>query len=328
MLVALAKSHMNGQIFNEQNEKLNRDNCLEPFIELKNTFNRYGIDIQTADLGDGDSAEKILFFDLTKENKDYLKYCVRRGWQKKMILVLWEGPVVLKDNWDLRYHQFFDKVLTWNDDYVDNKKYFKMNWPQTRFISSKKQVPFYEKRLCTMIAANKSITGIGELYSERIKAIKYFEENTSEVFDLYGIGWNNPTTILQKIFPILVPQYASYKGMVAKKVDIYSQYKFAICYENMEGVKGYVTEKIFDCFKGGCVPIYLGASNITEYVPEGTFIDKRNYKNYETLLGDLVSCDERRYNQYLEKIDQFLRSKKHELFSTSAFSDLMLQHVR
>ena len=41
----------------------------------------------------------------------------------------------------------------------------------------------------------------------------------------------------------------------------------------MRNVNGYVTEKIFDAFKAGCVPVYWGAENITKYVPAECFID-------------------------------------------------------
>ena len=36
-------------------------------------------------------------------------------------------------------------------------------------------------------------------------------------------------------------------------------------------VKGYITEKIFDSFFAGVVPIYWGAENITDYVPKSLY---------------------------------------------------------
>ena len=48
---------------------------------------------------------------------------------------------------------------------------------------------------------------------------------------------------------------------------------FAICYENARDIPGYITEKIFDCFFAGCVPIYWGgAPNVTDHIPANTFI--------------------------------------------------------
>ena len=67
----------------------------------------------------------------------------------------------------------------------------------------------------------------------------------------------------------------------------------------------------FRCFLGGfyagCVPIYCGAPNITDYVPENTFIDKPKY-TYEELYRYLSAMSEREYNGYLEASEAYLRS--------------------
>jgi len=54
-------------------------------------------------------------------------------------------------------------------------------------------------------------------------------------------------------------------------ISIYSQYKFIICFENSK-TPGYVTEKIFNVFASGSIPIYDGAPNITDYIIPGSFI--------------------------------------------------------
>lgn len=64
--------------------------------------------------------------------------------------------------------------------------------------------------------------------------IEYLEQNDHE-FDLYGYGWEKEG-------------FKSYKGSVKDKLEILSHYKYCVCYENMRGEKGYITEKIFDCF--------------------------------------------------------------------------------
>jgi hypothetical protein len=61
------------------------------------------------------------------------------------------------------------------------------------------------------------------------------------------------------------------------------KYKFSICYENARDTPGYITEKIFDCFFAGCVPIYWGANNITDHIPKECFIDKRDFEDYKVL---------------------------------------------
>ena len=58
-------------------------------------------------------------------------------------------------------------------------------------------------------------------------------------------------------------------------IQIYSQYKFIICFENSK-TDGYVTEKIFNVFLSGSIPIYDGAPNITDYIVPGSFIQYDN----------------------------------------------------
>lgn len=78
-------------------------------------------------------------------------------------------------------------------------------------------------------------------------------------------------------------EFENAMGTVESKAITLAKYKFCICYENMRDVKGYITEKIFDCFMAGCVPIYWGASNITDYIPADCFIDRRTFTSMEEL---------------------------------------------
>merc|ERR1719410_888341 len=56
------------------------------------------------------------------------------------------------------------------------------------------------------------------------------------------------------------------------KIGALKKYRVYLALENtMED--GYVTEKIMDGYAAGNVNVYLGASNIGDYVPAGTFID-------------------------------------------------------
>ena len=63
-------------------------------------------------------------------------------------------------------------------------------------------------------------------------------------------------------------------------------------YENIKGLNGYITEKIFDAFVAGNVPIYWGASDINEYIPDNCFIDRRNFINHEQMYKFLINMKE------------------------------------
>jgi hypothetical protein len=47
------------------------------------------------------------------------------------------------------------------------------------------------------------------------------------------------------------------------KIEYLKQFKFNLCPENSDN-NGYVTEKIFDAIKAGCIPIYWGSENKPE----------------------------------------------------------------
>lgn len=225
----------------------------------------------------------------------------------KKFLLLMEPSVVAPLSYNRLLHIFFDRVYTWDDALVDNQKYYKYLWPQSKFGIDTVAVPFIEKKLLTLINGNKTSLGKNELYSEREKAIRFFEWNNVE-FDLYGVGWNKPNR-RQKIFGFY--PYPSYKWKVDNKIETLSQYKFNLCFENMKNKPGYITEKIWDSFKARSLPIYWGASNIEEYIPTNTFIDFRQFEgDYEKLVIYLSQITEIQYNEYIENIETFLWSKK------------------
>jgi len=61
-------------------------------------------------------------------------------------------------------------------------------------------------------------------------------------------------------------------GGELKKVEFLKDYKFCLTYENNKA-DGYVTEKLLAAKAAGCVPIYWGASDISNDFSEGSFIN-------------------------------------------------------
>lgn len=53
------------------------------------------------------------------------------------------------------------------------------------------------------------------------------------------------------------------------KIALYRQYKFVLAFENSI-LDDYVTEKLYDPLIAGVVPIYFGAPNITDYLPDAS----------------------------------------------------------
>lgn len=288
-------------------------NLLLPGIKLKKHLEKLGHNFHTADMYNFDDIDVLIVQDLNRNSRllletpiDYIKYVLKKKWKNdylyqciksprkiQKILMLKEPSTVCPQSYNKQFHQYFDSILTWNDDLLESNKYHKFQYPQV--VADKKyKVPFEDKKFVTMIAGNKKSAELNELYSQRYEAIKFFE-NHHYGFDLYGYGWEKE-------------RLSNYRGKVDKKLDTLSKYKFSICYENMCNVKGYITEKIFDCFFAGVVPVYWGADNITDYVPAETFIDRRKYKNLDELCLFLKEISAEKYEKYINAICRFLES--------------------
>ena len=107
---------------------------------------------------------------------------------------------------------------------------------------------------------------------------------------------------------------------------LFRSYKFSIAYENA-AFPGYVTEKIMDAFFAGCVPIYDGAPDVTDYIPPETFIDKRNFQDYSSLYRYLKGMSDKEYNERLDAIESFVRGDKIKLFGPENFTQLILKNI-
>ena len=300
-----------GDLFAIGHPVLDSDGQRQPTYQLKQKLESLGYEVKQANsLHNLTNIACIIAFDLSPHEYESL-----RQYQKEnLILFLWEPPSVTPLNYDKRYHDIFAHVYTWNDDLVDNRKYRKFYYPVFHQMIQK-TVPFAEKKLCTLIASNKRSPHPNELYSERLKSINFFETNDPENFDFYGYMWN-------------INQFKTYRGQIQKKVDVLKHYKFCICYENIDGVQGYVTEKIFDCFHAGTIPIYWGAPNIEAYIPKNCFIDRRNFRNNEELHNFITSMKEDVYQGYIQNIRQFLQSKKAQLYSIETFVNIVVDAVQ
>lgn len=227
----------------------------------------------------------------------------------RLVLFLWEPPTVEPEGYTPAFLEHFGKVFTWNDDLVDGVKFFKFHYPELRERIAN-IVPFEEKKLCTLMATRLGSKHPKQLYSEREKMIRFFEDKP-ELFDFYGRNWEKK-------------KFRNWKGVAADKLAVIKNYKFSICYENMRDVKGYITEKIFDCFAVGNVPVYWGASNVTEYIPEDCFIDRRKFIDEDQLCRFLMSMKKEEYEGYLERAAQFLKSDRAKVFSVDHFIDTFL----
>ncbi|NUN67318.1 hypothetical protein HCU40_21950 (plasmid) [Pseudanabaena biceps] len=180
-----------------------------------------------------------------------------------------------------------------------------------------------------------------ELYTERLKAVEFFSHNNE--IDLYGFGWDKPSfrvgktwipwTIKrimfacleqwQRIFPdpLLTAARKVYRGKSESKSATLGKYTFALCFENSI-LKGWITEKIFDCFFAGTIPIYWGAPDIETYIPADCFIDMRRFANYGELRDYLEALSPSDIQKYKQNARDYLRSPQFQPFTKEAFAQM------
>jgi len=86
----------------------------------------------------------------------------------------------------------------------------------------------------------------------------------------------------------------------ATKLKLLRSYKFTLAFENSV-CRDYVTEKLFDPFMAGSVPIYRGAPNVEEFVPgDHCYINTADFASPRHLAEYLqhLDSDEKAYADY------------------------------
>ncbi len=159
---------------------------------------------------------------------DFLKReTLKKFPKKKLLLFMWEPPVVQKKLYEKEFLDLFKRCYTWDDDLVDNKKFFKFYYPCLQPMQ--KELPSFEgRKLVVQISSNKKSKHPQELYKAREEVIRFFEEKSEGIFEFYGPAWETKG-------------YKNYRGTINNKHEVLKNYRFSICYENMQGVKGYIT---------------------------------------------------------------------------------------
>lgn len=296
----------------EINGLYNRDNCMMIYKQMWDyVYNNGGI-LHTIDMFPTlREVDCIVFFTY---NEYWYNKVLQEKAESKAVYVAFEPPVVERRHTKQGLKKLgkkFNTVFTWDDDLLNN-------------INKKFMYPYYfekkwggmdasGKKLLVNISGNKTSKHKKELYSEREKVIRYFEKNDN--FEIYGPGWESKN-------------YKNYKGLADSKADVYHKFKFALCLENMKDVKGYITEKILDCFSFGIVPIYQGASNIDEYIPRDCYIDYSKFSSVQDLEKFLLDMPDSVYKGYIDNIQKFLESDKVKPFQATTFIDTITEDVR
>lgn len=316
------KEYLNNKIFSKE---LNEREYFKysKYISIREGFLKHGIQIDTQDIISENQSDFTIYLDYTKNTKAHKKYLIVR-----------EPPLIIPKNHSLKYLKKFDKIFTYNDKLVDGKKIIKFINGSYDFSKIKIAKPKSQSGY-VLICRNKKSFKSGECYSLRNRVIDFFEHKDIK-FHLYGFGWNLRAfnnKIIEIFFnrlPIKRPKsrlFRNYQGTIENKREKASEYLFQFSIENSNNTEGYISEKIFDAFFSNNIPIYCGAPNIKNFIPEDCYINMNNFVSVEELIRYTTKLKKQEIENLKTSRDKFLNSSNANLFSSDFNSKILIREV-
>ena len=190
--------------------------------------------------------------------------------KNKMILILWEPPIVHPKLHSDEYLSNFGYIFAPSKEWAKNFDAIYFKWPIGDFRS---KLPNYKNREnnAVMIQANKINFFGGENYSLRRISL-YKSLKLKYPIKLYGNDWNKiafKETLKAFVYFLLnlklglsinalkytSRKYPHYEGTSKNKFTTLEKYKYSIVIENHNS---YVSEKLFDSLNSHCITIYVG----------------------------------------------------------------------
>jgi alpha(1,3/1,4) fucosyltransferase len=216
--------------------------------------------------------------------------------------------------------KYFKKVMVHNtvgEHYglqnVDRTRLHKLHWPQPYEgpLNAYFDIQDRLNKLVVISGAHNPRFRKPELYSQRIEAVAQLQK--FDAIDLYGRGWDKTFSRHNAWLPFWKNRRKlanAYRGMCDSKMEVLSKYRFSLCFENMP-MLGYITEKIFDCFYAGTVPVYWGASDIEKYIPQGCYIRFDGFQGFTEMWHYLANMPIEEWQDYRAAIKEYLSSSKY-----------------
>jgi alpha(1,3/1,4) fucosyltransferase len=297
----------NGYLFTNPESDIGAG-LLKPWNELYLAAKARGIDLFTPD--QHDEGDLLILLDRPTQIK---------ATAPRTIAVLYEPSVIIPNNYDKDFLDSCEKVFTWDDELVDEKKFIKSNFtvelqnaPLHAFHESFKS--YHARKLLCMMNTYKQSSHPRSLYGKRMEALRFFTGHAPEDFDLWGRNWQGHNL-------------STYRGATNDKLKTLANYRFCLAYENCDNTYGYISEKMLDCFMVGVVPVYWGALNVREHIPPECFVDIKDFASYEELYKFLSDMPHHEYMGYIDAINKFITSPDAEQFYNTHFVDTLLQHM-
>jgi alpha(1,3/1,4) fucosyltransferase len=346
---------LGNRLLRPESSQFTGDNLLAPYAALGERLTKAGIVTQTADqLPERPDGRRHLVISFgTRDRMVRFSVSRYRALARRTDVVMsaffaMECPIVEPTmyQWLPALSTIFRRTYSWTDAAslrpftrkpVQNLQSFW--WPQSFDAIHERLWSQRDRKFLVMMNANKlPRLYVDELYTSRLRAVAYFEQ-FGEI-DLFGPGWGDAPMrvgktwtpyairrfepslwrLKQKISPD--PTYAAIaraaRGRADSKSETIAGYRFALCFENSI-LKGWMTEKLFDCFFAGTIPVYWGAPDVLERVPADCFIDMRQFSGFEELRRFLHAVTPAQEQRYREAAREYLASDQFTPFRTRTF---------
>lgn len=255
------------------------------------------------------------------KNYPSVAWNLRRGKQYKHLLIS-EPRTIKPANYQIKNIDKFISFLTWNDKFAKQYK--------------GKAKPYIRKGALLGVHYNRNLEVDNfKTYDQKIKGLCLILRNHNR-----GKGRAGDIVFLREELINKLPEkndfkkhiYCKYKwggkhyqgsiepsGISTHKLNIINKYLFAVCFENTYHPLwswGYLTHRIFNCFRAKTIPIYIGCYNIEKYIPSSLFIDFRKfYRQYDKLFEYLIHFPKEKYIEMTEKAYQWEKNHKIDLKS-------------
>lgn len=357
-VVPYYRQWLNNQMF-AADSNVNRG-LMEPNLAWLQKCREAGIDIGTYDLQPVEQADVVIFFDLPTDKSSVLDI-KKRAPDAKYILVLYESPFERPHWFNERNHEEFDAVLTFNPHlWKKGGKYLRLFLPIGMPPDVMTEIPFEERRPCVMVNTNfyfglraqsrpwqitnhhRSLwkagwryglrdclqTRRGLFYQGRRDIARAAEQFPGELLDVYGSNWNGRNSgWYYRFFPD-APYNAARGTFNADKLTLLSQYRFVIAYENFVSDVGYISEKIFDAFHAGAVPIYLGDAEVEKSIDSECFVDARRFRSPRAVLEFVRDCNRTEWEKLRAAGQRYLKSEQIRWFQPEHFAKTMVNAIK
>lgn len=205
---------------------------------------------------------------------------------------------------------------------IASNKYWSTREKAPKILKIRQWSGWVRNRYRQVFSPTRRIAQAYQLHDSRLELVLFFSR--LGLLDLYGRGWRSLAHLPKKWRDEFRVVNLNDGGPIDDKLDLLRQYRFSICFENV-AMRGYVTEKIIESLVAKTIPIYMGAPDITNYIPEGCFINASSYQNAEALYDYLKSLSNNEARSIIETGQAFLNSNYGQLHSYEGYADWIME---